>query len=189
VTELSTARLVLRQWRGADLEPFAALNADLEVMQYFPAPLTRRQSDALAARNQGTIARQGWGLWAVEVIDGPPFIGFVGLNRATFEARFTPAVEVGWRLARGYWGNGYATEAAAAAIEWGFDRLRLDQIVSFTAAVNERSSRVMERLGMTRDPTDDFDHPLVSDGPLRRHVLFRSYGGNRVQTLRPGSTL
>jgi ribosomal-protein-alanine N-acetyltransferase len=173
MVELATGRLVLRQWRAADLVPFAALNADPEVMRYFPSPLSRSQSDELAAQIRAAIARQGWGLWAVEVVEGPPFIGFVGLNRTRFQAHFTPAVEVGWRLDRRHWGNGYATEAAAAVLRFGFDRLSWDEIVSFTAAANERSLRVMRRLGMRRDPADDFDHPAVAHHRLRRHLLFR----------------
>jgi RimJ/RimL family protein N-acetyltransferase len=173
VTELRTPRLVLRQWRESDSEPFAVLNADPEVMQFFPAPLTREQSDVLAERVRGGIARRGWGLWAVEVLDHARFIGFIGLAVPEFEAHFMPAVEVGWRLARDRWGNGYATEGARAAVAFGFDELGLDEIVSFAAVINERSRRVMERLGMTRDEADDFDHPLVSSGSLRRHVLYR----------------
>lgn len=147
-------------------------------MQYFPAALTRKQSDALANQIRGMIARQGFGLWAVEVIGGAAFIGFVGLNEARFEAHFTPAVEVGWRLARAYWGKRYATEAGAAAIAFGFDEVCVNEIVSFTAAVNEPSWRVMERLGMTHNPADDFEHPAVPEGPLRRHVLFRLLRGD-----------
>jgi RimJ/RimL family protein N-acetyltransferase len=173
VAELVTSRLRLRQWRDADVNPFAALNADPEVMRHFPGCLTRDQSEELATSIRATIDRQGWGLWAVEVAAGPSFIGFVGLNRPRFNAHFTPAVEVGWRLARASWGNGYATEAAAAALSFGFEQLDLGEIVSFTAPVNERSIRVMRRLGMRREPADDFDHPNVSDGPLRRHVLYR----------------
>lgn len=173
MSELATPRLLLRQWRQADLDPFAALNADPEVMHYFPAPLTREQSDQFAGHVQATIARQGWGLWAVEVFNTAPFIGFVGLNQPRFEAHFTPAVEVGWRLDRRYWGHGYATEAAAASLTCGFDQLGRDEIVSFTAAVNDQSRRVMQRLGMRHDTADDFDHPAVPDGPLRRHVLYR----------------
>lgn len=119
------------------------------------------------------IALRGWGLWAVEVKDGPQFIGFVGLNEVDFEAHFTPAVEVGWRLARQHWGNGYATEAARAAVDFAFQELALQEIVSMTTVANERSRRVMGRLGMVRDPADDFDHPRVPAGPLRRHVLYR----------------
>jgi RimJ/RimL family protein N-acetyltransferase len=173
MSQLGTPRLLLRQWRLADLACFAELNADPEVMRYFPAPLTRQQSDAFVAHIQETIARQDWGLWAVEVPDHAPFIGFVGLNRPRFRAHFTPAIEVGWRLDRRYWRYGYATEAAAASLTFGFERLGCDEIVSFTAVVNGPSLRVMQRLGMSRDPADDFDHPAVPDGPLQRHVLFR----------------
>jgi RimJ/RimL family protein N-acetyltransferase len=173
VSEITTSRLLLRHWRPDDLGPFAALNADPEVMRFFPAALTREETDQFAAHVQTTIAQQGWGLWAVEVAGGAPFIGFVGLNRTRFAAHFTPAVEVGWRLDRRYWGRGYATEAAAASLTFGFDQLDCDEIVSFTAAVNDASRRVMQRLEMVHDPDDDFDHPAVPDGPLRRHVLFR----------------
>ncbi|MDQ6841866.1 MAG: GNAT family N-acetyltransferase [Actinomycetota bacterium] len=171
--ELRTPRLLLRHWRESDRQPFAALNADPEVMRYFPAPLPPDQSDAFVEMVLARIDRQGWGLWAVEVIDEARFIGLVGLNEAGFDAHFTPAVEVGWRLMRSSWGNGYATEAAGGAIEFGFDELRVEEIVSFTAAINEPSQQVMERLNMTRNPADDFDHPAVPEGPLRRHVLFR----------------
>jgi RimJ/RimL family protein N-acetyltransferase len=173
MAELRTARLVLRQWKESDHEPFAALNADPEVMRYFPAVLTCEQSDALAERARGGIEQDGWGLWAVEVVEEARFIGFTGLAVPRFEAHFTPAVEVGWRLARDRWGYGYATEAARAAAAFGFDELGLGEIVSFTPARNERSRRVMERLGMTHDEAEDFDHPLVSSGSLRRHVLLR----------------
>lgn len=172
--ELRTPRLLLRQWRDSDLDPFAALNADPEVMRYFSAPLTRERSDALAARQRQLIAERGWGLWAVEVVEPGWFIGFVGLAETGFKAHFTPAVEVGWRLARDYWGRGYASEGARATIAFGFDQLGLEEIVSFTTVGNERSRRVMERLGMTRDPADDFDHPLLAHAdPLRPHVLYR----------------
>lgn len=172
--ELRTSRLVLRQWREADLEPFAQLNADPEVMRHFPSPLTRGQSDALAERARTIVAERGWGLWAVEVVEHAPFIGFVGLAEPRFRAHFTPAIEVGWRLARDYWGKGYATEGARAALAFGFEELGLEEIVSFTSVVNERSQRVMERLGMTHNPADDFDHPLLAPGDiLRPHVLYR----------------
>ena len=167
------ARLLLRQWREDDFAPFAALNADPEVMRHFPAPLTRRQSDAFASRARAHIEVLGWGLWAVELEDAP-FIGFVGLSEARFEAHFTPAVEVGWRLAREHWGHGYATEGGRAALAFAFDELRLPEIVSFTTVANDRSRRVMERLGLTHDPADDFDHPQLSpDDPVRPHVLYR----------------
>src|SRR5450755_3136166 len=135
MSQLQTPRLVLRQWRQADFKSFAALNADPEVMRYFPAPLSRQQSDELAGHVQATIVRQGWGLWAVEVPDRAPFIGFVGLNRPRLDAHFTPTVEVGWRLDRRYWGHGYATEAAAASLTFGFQRLDCNEIVSFTAEI------------------------------------------------------
>lgn len=173
MTDLTTGRLRLRQWREEDLEPFAALNADPEVMRYFPAPLSRAESDAMAAAARAKIARRGWGVWAVEQRAGGAFVGCVGLDDATFAAPFTPAVEADWRLGRAWWGRGYATEAAGAALAFGFRTLGLEEIVSFTAVVNERSWRVMERLGMSRDPDGDFDHPRVEGPPLRRHVLYR----------------
>ncbi len=172
--ELRTERLALRQWRPADRAPFAALNADPEVMRYFPAILTREASDALVDLVEEHIEREGWGLWALEVRVTGVFAGFTGLARPRFDAHFMPAVEVGWRLARAAWGHGYATEAARAAVAFGFDALELSEIVSFTAAGNRRSRAVMERLGMTHDPADDFDHPALPEGhPLRRHVLYR----------------
>jgi RimJ/RimL family protein N-acetyltransferase len=164
---IRTERLVLRQWRDDDRAPFAALNADPVVMEHFPSTMTREQSDAFVDFNIRTIRERGWGLWAVDA-DGT-FIGFVGLN----EPRFMPGVEVGWRLARAAWGHGYATEAARAAVAFARDDLRLDEVVSFTATTNLRSQRVMQRLGMTHDPADDFDHPRVEDARLRRHVLYR----------------
>ncbi len=173
---IRTARLLLRQWREDDLEPFARLNADPEVMRHFPDPLGREESDALAERARRHLDEHGWGLWAVEAVDGSPFgfIGFTGLARPRFEAHFTPAVEVGWRLTREAWGRGYATEAASAALAVGFGDLGLEEIVSFTAVANDRSRAVMQRLGMTTDPRDDFDHPALPPGhPLRQHVLYR----------------
>jgi RimJ/RimL family protein N-acetyltransferase len=167
-------RLILRGWREDDLEPFAELNADPEVMEHFPAPLTRGESDALAGRIVAGLAEHGFGLWAVEVAGTGEFIGFTGLALQTFQARFTPAVEVGWRLRRSAWGHGYATEAATASLDHAFGPAGLDQVVSMTATANLRSQAVMRRLGMTRDPADDFDHPRIDEGsPLRRHVLFR----------------
>lgn len=178
--EIRTERLVMRRWTPADLDPFAALNADPEVMAHFPGPLDRRASDALAARADAHLAGHGWGLWALEVAVGEDrgrfagFAGFAGLAVPSWTAPFTPCVEVGWRLPRWAWGHGYATEAARAALRVGFTDLRLDQIVSFTAVSNERSRAVMRRLGMTRDPAEDFDHPRLAPGhPLARHVLHR----------------
>lgn len=171
---LTTARLLLRPWRASDREPFAALNADARVMEYFPSVLDRAASDATVDRIEAHFAKHGFGLWAVEVPGIAPFIGFVGLIVTNFTAPFTPCVEIGWRLACDAWGHGYASEAARAVLEFGFTQLALDEIVSLTAVANQRSRRVMERIGMTRTANDDFDHPLVAEGhPLRRHVLYR----------------
>ncbi|HEX4669169.1 MAG TPA: GNAT family N-acetyltransferase [Solirubrobacterales bacterium] len=171
---LSTPRLELRRWRQTDYEPFAALNADPAVMEHFPARLTRRESDDLVEMIELGFERSGFGLWAVEVRATGEFVGFTGLAAPPFEAHFTPAVEVGWRLARSAWGNGYATEAARAALAFGFEEVGLAEIVSLTTVGNTRSRAVMERVGMSRDPADDFDHPgLPEDDPLRRHVLYR----------------
>ena len=169
---ISTERLTLRQWTAADREPFARINADPEVMRHFPNPLTREQSDAMADIAERRIRHNGWGLWVVD-LDGD-FIGFTGFAVPSFDAPFTPAVEIGWRFARSAWGNGYATEAARAALEVGFTRLGLKEVVSFTTVGNAASRNVMNRLGMLRDPADDFDHPrLPEDSPQRRHVLYR----------------
>ena len=170
---IHTERLVLRQWRDEDRETFAALNADPIVMEHFPSTMTRAESDAYVDRVSATIAQRGWGTWAVEVAATGEFIGFVGLNEPRFEAHFTPAVEIGWRLARGAWGHGYATEAARAVLAYAFDELKLGEIVSFTTVENRRSRRVMERIGMSRDPADDFDHPNVTNERIRPHVLYR----------------
>jgi ribosomal-protein-alanine N-acetyltransferase len=171
---IRTARLILRPWRDEDLEPFAAMNADPPVMEHFPSLLTRAQSDETAGRIRAHFAEHGFGLWAAELLGVAPFIGFVGLHRVVFEAHFTPAVEVGWRLSRAHWGAGYATEGARAALDYGFNQLGVDEIVSMTAPGNLRSQRVMQKLGMTRDPADDFVHPkIAADSPLQPHVLFR----------------
>ena len=171
---MKTARLVLRRWRSEDRAPFAAMNADQRVMEHFPEPLSREESDRLAARIEGHFEEHGFGPWAVEIPGVTPFAGFCGLSVPQFHARFTPCVEIGWRLAAEHWGRGYATEGARAALGFGFDTLGLREVVSFTTAGNLRSRRVMERLGMRHDPADDFDHPNLPDGhPLRRHVLYR----------------
>jgi RimJ/RimL family protein N-acetyltransferase len=182
MAEPQTERLLLRRWRSGDRAPFAALNSDPEVMRYFPAPLTADQSDALIDRIERGLERDGWGLWALELRKIGSFIGFTGLARATFEAQFTPAVEIGWRLAREAWGHGYATEAARAAARFGFQELGLEELVSFTAVGNARSRTVMHRLHMTHDPAEDFEHPTVPEGhPARRHVLYRlAAGADRV---------
>jgi RimJ/RimL family protein N-acetyltransferase len=169
-----TEQLLLRSWRETDRAPFAALNADPVVMEFYPAPLSEDESNAFVDRIEQGFAERGWGLWAVEHVECGSFIGYVGLAPALFEASFTPAVEIGWRLDRDHWGHGYATEAARAALDYGFNTLGLDEIVSFTAPANVRSQRVMQKLGMTRDPDGDFDHPNVPEGhPIRPHVLYR----------------
>jgi RimJ/RimL family protein N-acetyltransferase len=157
-----------------DREPFAAMNADPVVMEFYPSALTRAESDAVAGRIEQHFERHGFGLWAIEIAGGAPFAGYVGLAIPGFEASFTPCVEIGWRLGRDAWGKGYATEGARAVLAHGFGVLGLSEIVSFTVPANVRSRRVMERIGMTRDPAEDFDHPRLPAGhPLRRHVLYR----------------
>ena len=169
VRPLRRAAVTLRQWRDADREAFAALNADPEVMRYFPAVMSRAESDAFVDRASAQIEERGWGLWAVEVPGVAPFVGFVGLN----VPRFMPdTVEIGWRIAKEHWGRGYAPAAAEQALRYGFEELGLDEIVAFTTVMNTPSRRVMERIGMTHDPARDFDHPSVPDGPLKRHVLY-----------------
>jgi RimJ/RimL family protein N-acetyltransferase len=172
--EIRTGRLLLRGWRAEDRQPFAVLSADPEVMELVGGPLDRAASDALLDRIEEHFARHGFGLWAVEERESGGLAGFVGLSVPAFEAPFTPCVEVGWRLARSFWGRGYATEAARAALRFGFEELGLDEIVSFTVPHNHRSRRVMERLGMRRDPQGDFEHPRLPPGhSLRAHVLYR----------------
>ena len=167
-------RVLLRPWRTADLPAFAALNADPRVMAFLPAALSREESDAMARRCQEGLDARGWGLWAVEVPGVAGFIGFVGLAVPRFEAAFMPCVEIGWRIARAFWGHGYVTEAAQVALAVGFGPAALREIVSFTVPANRRSRAVMARLGMVHRPEEDFDHPLLAAGhPLRRHVLYR----------------
>jgi ribosomal-protein-alanine N-acetyltransferase len=168
--ELRTDRLLLRRWRPEDREPFAALNADPRVMEYFVSTLTAAESDAFVDRIEAGFEAHGYGLWAVEVPGVAPFVGFVGLALQGDEFPFGPTVEVGWRLAHRHWGSGYATEGARAAIRCGTDVFGLPEVVSMTAKTNLRSQRVMRRLGMTRHARDDFDHPRVPVGsPLRPH--------------------
>ncbi|MEU7836489.1 GNAT family N-acetyltransferase [Nonomuraea sp. NPDC049129] len=178
---METERLIMRRWRDDDREPFAAMNADAEVMEHFPALLTRSESDGFVDRIEAGFEAHGYGLWALEVRTSGEFIGFTGLVLQTFEAPFTPAVEVGWRLAKAAWGHGYAIEAAREAVRYGFDVAGLDEIVSITTVGNTRSRKVMERLGMTRDIADDFYHPRVAaDSPQRPHVLYRLRRGQAL---------
>lgn len=171
---LRTRRLLLRQWRDEDLTAFARLSANAAVMEYllpFEGPAA---TELFVLRIREHFEQYGFGYWVVEIPEVNGFIGIVGLARVTYEGRFTPAVEIGWRIDSAYWGQGFATEAATLAIDDGFRRLGLQEIVALTVPGNRRSRRVMERLGMKRSEKDDFDHPLVPNGhPLKRHVLYR----------------
>jgi RimJ/RimL family protein N-acetyltransferase len=178
--DLLTERLRLRNWRDDDLDAFVEMSQDREVMECFPSLFTCEQAESALVRNAKFIAEKGYGFWALEVLGGAPFVGFCGIKDVLFEAPFTPAVEVGWRLARAHWGKGYATEAARASLEFGFGTLALDEIVAFLLPANRRSAAVCERLGMRRDPSGDFDHPLIPTGtisvgghPQQRHILYR----------------
>ncbi|MDR3698452.1 MAG: GNAT family N-acetyltransferase [Candidatus Sulfopaludibacter sp.] len=171
---IQTERLLLRAWRESDRDPFYRMNADPEVMRYFPAVLSRQESDALVDRVEGQWAQRGFTFYAAELREGGDFIGFIGISVPLFEAPFTPCVETGWRLAKAYWGRGLATEGARQVLHHAFSELGLTEIVAFTVPANRPSRRVMEKIGMTHDPADDFDHPRLPEGhPLRRHVLYR----------------
>jgi ribosomal-protein-alanine N-acetyltransferase len=170
---LATERLLLREWRAEDREPFAAMNGDPRVMEHFPSVLTPAESNALIDRIVERWRSDGLGQWAVERVADGAFLGFTGLAYASWAPEAMP-VEVGWRFAVDAWGHGYATEAARAAVRWGFDVFGFAEIASWTSVTNVRSQAVMERIGMTRDPADDFDHPSIPEGHrLRRHVLYR----------------
>jgi RimJ/RimL family protein N-acetyltransferase len=174
VHELRTERLVLRQWRDDDRDPWAAMNADPDVMRHFPSTLSREEADHWFQFNRDRLEERGWGLWAVEVEGGAPFVGFIGLNAPGFDVpgHAPDCVEVGWRLAAEHWGRGYAPEGARAALGFAFDVLGLDEVVSFTAVGNAKSRRVMEKLGLELER--EFDHPRLPEGhPIRRHVLYR----------------
>jgi len=174
ITILRTGRLILRRWQDSDRQPFAAINADPRVMEFFPNLLTRRQSDDLIEKIEAAFTQRGFGLCAVELQSDHRFLGFIGLSVPGFQAHFTPCVEIGWRLATHAWGQGFATEGAWAIAAYAFDTLKLDALVSFTAEQNTRSRRVMERIGMTFNSADSFDHPNLPEGHLlRRHVLYR----------------
>lgn len=174
VRELRTARTLLRQWQDSDLEPWVAMNADPAVRRHFPSVLARDEALAEAGRARASLARRGWGSWALEIPGVLPFAGFVGLIVPAWEAHFTPAVEIGWRLPQAAWGHGYASEAAAAAAAFAFEALHLDELVAITLPANEPSRRVMVRIGMAHDPAGDFAHPrLAASHPMSRHVLYR----------------
>ncbi len=171
---IETPRLVLRSWRDADLEPWYAMNADPRVMEFFPSLYTREDAERTMAKMREYLERDGYGWWVLERKEDASFAGVIALQTVPFEAPFTPATEVGWRLAHAYWGSGYATEGARAALDFAFNERKLDEVVAMTALSNVRSQKVMERLGMTHDPRDDFDHPLIEAGHrLNRHVLYR----------------
>jgi RimJ/RimL family protein N-acetyltransferase len=170
---LETDRLLLRAWLDSDRVPFAEMNADPEVMAYFPRQLTREESDTLVDRFETERIERGFCPWAVEMCQTGEFAGFVGLHQLADYLPFAPGVEVGWRLARRFWGNGIATEAARACVDFAFNSLGLTEIVAMTSVINVRSRRVMERLGMSYDASDDFEHPHVPPGALRAHVLYR----------------
>lgn len=172
--ELKTPRLLLRRWRPSDRDPFADMNADPRVMQYFQRTLTREESAGFIGKMEAGFEQNGFGWWAVEIPGVTQFAGFAGLSVPQFKTHFTPCVETGWRLAFEYWNHGYATEAARAALAFAFEQIQLTEIVAFTVPANIRSRRVMEKLGMTYNPADDFDYPTIPEGhPLRRHVLYR----------------
>ncbi len=170
---ITTSRLRLRQWKADDIKPLVRLNQDNRVMEYFPSTRSREESLSFIERNKRQIEEAGYGWFAVERLDNQEFIGFIGLSNASFEAFFTPCVEIGWRLHHEHWGQGFATEGALACLEYGFQTLELKEIYSFTAAINHRSERVMIKIGMRQ--AGIFDHPHVPEGsPLRRHVLYRT---------------
>lgn len=172
--ELKTKRLVLREWKKSDLIPFAKMNNDPKVMEFFPSTLIKQESDKLVKKIQKEFQEEKFGLWAVEITDVAPFIGFIGLHNVSFSAHFTPAIEIGYRLAFKYWNKGYALEGAKAVVDYAFNTLDLKEIVSFTSTNNIRSIKLMKKLNMVNDPKDNFDHPKLSKNhPLSQHVLYR----------------
>lgn len=173
VIEIQTSRLLLRQWKQADYPHLAKLNADPIVMEYYPNTLTEAESSAMADKLHSLLLERSWGFWAVEIIETKQFIGFVGLHKPTYDLPVTPCIEVGWRLAKEYWGKGYATEAARAALKFAFEELHLSDVYSFTSVSNKKSWAVMERLGLQNTHTN-FEHPIIPEGnSLREHVLYK----------------
>lgn len=173
-TILETQRLIIRQWRDSDLQPLASINQDPKVMEHFPAPKTFEETRNFIIGNRALYDQLGYCLYAVELKDTHEFIGWVGLQPVTEELPCFPAIEIGWRIGTMYWGKGYATEAAQAVMHHAFNNLGLDELVTFTTTTNKRSEKLMQRLGFTHMPNEDFDHPKIADGHiLQRHVFYR----------------
>jgi RimJ/RimL family protein N-acetyltransferase len=185
MNSLTTARLILRRWRDSDRQPFSDLNADRRVMEFMPGVLQREASDELVDRIERHFEQNHFGLFAAELRETRTFIGFVGLSVPSFDAPFMPTVEIGWRLAAEHWGKGLATEGAREAVRYAFETLGRNEIVSFTVPANRRSRRVMEKIGMSCNPADDFEHPRVPVGhALRPHVLYRLRRSEWLSTIR-----
>ncbi|KHD08019.1 GCN5 family acetyltransferase [Candidatus Thiomargarita nelsonii] len=173
IVELKTNQLLLRQWQKEDFPLFAKINYDSVVMEYYPSVLSEDESNAMAHKFESLISERSWGFWAVELIDENKFIGFVGLHKPTYELPVTPCIEIGWRLAKEYWGKGYATEAARVALKFAFEELGLNEVYSFTSVSNKKSWSVMVRLGM-QNTGANFEHPIIPEShPLREHVLYK----------------
>ena len=171
--QLKTKNLILRQWKKSDYLAFSKLNSDVDVMKYFPKPLSETESHEMAMKIESSIKQKGWGFWAVELKENHLFIGFVGLHEPSSDLPFSPCVEIGWRLDKRYWGKGYATEAGKEVLRFAFDTLKLDEVVSFTTVENNKSQSVMKRLNMI-DIRQDFEHPALAKGHhLREHVLYK----------------
>lgn len=182
--ELHTPRLILRPWKEEDLAPFALMNADPEVREFFPSTLTQKESDDSVALMMELAKKNGFCFMAAELKENQKFIGMIGINQVNPAYPFAPAVEIGWRLAKEFWGYGYATEGAKALLDYGFNTLHLKEIVAFTVPNNLKSQQVMKRLGMSCDRNDDFDHPLVAENnPCRRHVLYKIQRENLCQVI------
>lgn len=174
IIEFQTDRLKLRQWKESDLPIFASMNADPQVMKYYPSVLNEEESHNIAHKFEALIREKGWGFWAVEKLEDERFIGFVGLNEPTYDLPVTPCVEIGWRLGKEHWGKGYATEAAKSCLDFAFNKLNLTEVYSFTSVTNKKSAAVMERIGMM-NTNNNFEHPLIPENhPLREHCLYKS---------------
>ena len=181
---LETKRLILRTWKSADIDPMSVINQDPKVMEYFPATQDKAQTKTLIRRFIAQQEKLGYSLYAVELKENHEMIGWVGLSQSVFDAHFTPATEIGWRLSSKHWRQGYATEAALAILDYAFNTLGLEEVVSFTSVNNTPSRRVMEKIGLHYDPQDDFDHPtLDKNSPLKRHVLYRKTKDNYQLTI------